>query len=724
MILSTKRAIRSVIGPEPGSDSSDLLFLLHIAERLAEADYGTLFPLAISAVVELRPWLSQRRTVQCEKLGYRVLSSAVALSRLITLVSFNDTSPSMPNEEIANPSSPLQSPIRTESGVRRRSNQLIRSSTSSCALAGVKPTYVICRICEKEVPLFLIEAHSANCVQAYESSKSMISTEDRMKKLQALARQTVLRREWPGPEGLALNTLIPILHAVILLDRAIAIDPATESANDELGMICEAMMPIAISIMNPEAGQIMKRACLAISEKVNAAAKLSEAMYVVHCTSRSPVGDSPKSIGQTTIADFEFIKRISSGAYARVFLARKRRTGDIYAIKVIPKSGLSQKNEVRRVLAEKDILLTIHSPSMIKFFYSVIGEHNLYLVMEYLPGGDLYSVLQNIGSLSEDDARIYTAQIVSALEFLRGNRIIHRDIKPDNILVDSSGHLKLTDFGLSFYGMVDRSINSTQVSTVIDNSIVGTPDYTAPEIVLSQSHTFTADYWAVGAILYEFLTGVPPFHGETPSETFQNIVKGISSSDDLEDFTPEAQDLIAKLLEPNPEKRLGAQSIAEIKEHPWFAGIPWERLEELQPPFVPELSNVLDTSYFEERYSFPNREENDILEDVRIATEHLRPPRKSRRSSAMSVLDDTEEDEMEMFPSVSVQTLREATDENARQMRLTHDSDDNIGELLNVTSPGELTPVKKAPGRRVPRCSLSPKGKAQPHLSPSMPLLS
>jgi hypothetical protein len=183
-----------------------------------------------------------------------------------------------------------------------------------------------------------------------------------MRKLQALARQTVLRKPWPGPESTAVNVIMPILHACVLLDEGIAVDPSTAAATVDLDMICQALMPLSLSMLDPEAGDLLRKMSLAMSEKMSAASKLSEAIDMAQRTSLSP-GTAP----QTTIADFEFIKRISSGAFARVYLATKKRTGDIYAIKVIPKTGLRQKNEVRRVLAEKDILLNVNSPFMIKF---------------------------------------------------------------------------------------------------------------------------------------------------------------------------------------------------------------------------------------------------------------------------------------------------------------------------------------------------------------------
>lgn len=308
--------------------------------------------------------------------------------------------------------------------------------------------------------------------------------------------------------------------------------------------------------------------------------------------------------------------------------------------------------------------------------------------MEYLPGGDLYSVLQFTGSLDEEPAKIYSIQIVAALEFLRNNHIIHRDLKPDNILVDASGHLKLVDFGLSFYGMVGRSISGRGDE---DDAVVGTPDYTSPEIVLAQPHSFQADYWALGALLYEFLVGVPPFHGETPTETFANIVKYHVDFEQLEDFSPEVQDFIRKLLNPDQFQRLGTNSIDEIKNHSWFSDVDWNTIDSLEPPFVPNLSNNLDTSYFEERYTFQSRDENDILNDIMYAKKDKPEQHRhsistvSETSSNDEFIHSNEEEEHEneinQFQSVAVHQLQESTNADAikiRKIRAASVSEDSL----------------------------------------------
>jgi serine/threonine protein kinase len=306
-----------------------------------------------------------------------------------------------------------------------------------------------------------------------------------------------------------------------------------------------------------------------------------------------------------SISEFEFLGRISSGAFARVYLSRKLATGDLFAIKVIRKANIGLKNQMNDVRAERDIMRRLASPFVVNFFYSFVGKNNLYMVMEYIPGGDLFSLLEKYGSIPEPAARTYAAQIIAALQFLREHKVIHRDLKPDNCLVTAQGHLKLADFGLSFFGATGGSQR------------VGTPDYMAPEIVLSHPHGFEVDYWALGAMLFEMLTGVAPFHGDDPAATFGKIMLGAIDWTLLEDVSPPAVDLLKGLLTFDPRARLGAADVREIMQHAWFAGIDWDDVHSLPPVFVPELSPESYRAYFvDRRYEFGDSDEADIREDL------------------------------------------------------------------------------------------------------------
>ncbi|XP_013642173.1 probable serine/threonine protein kinase IRE [Brassica napus] len=340
---------------------------------------------------------------------------------------------------------------------------------------------------------------------------------------------------------------------------------------------------------------------------------------------------NPRANDRTSIEDFEIIKPISRGAFGRVFLARKRATGDLFAIKVLKKADMIRKNAVESILAERNILISIRNPFVVRFFYSFTCRENLYLVMEYLNGGDLFSLLKNLGCLDEDMARIYIAEVVLALEYLHSVNIIHRDLKPDNLLINQDGHIKLTDFGLSKVGLInstddlsgDASLGnseflaedgSTQHSQDKDSrkkhAVVGTPDYLAPEILLGMGHGKTADWWSVGVILFEVLVGIPPFNAETPQQIFENIInRDIPWPNVPDEISYEAYDLINKLLTENPVQRLGATGAGEVKQHHFFKDINWDTLARQKAMFVPS-AEPQDTSYFMSRYIWNPEDEN------------------------------------------------------------------------------------------------------------------
>ncbi|KAK3009810.1 hypothetical protein RJ639_013935 [Escallonia herrerae] len=342
---------------------------------------------------------------------------------------------------------------------------------------------------------------------------------------------------------------------------------------------------------------------------------------------------NPCSKDRTSIEDFEIIKPISRGAFGRVFLARKTATGDLFAIKVLRKADMIRKNAVESILAERDILISVRNPFVVRFFYSFTCRENLYLVMEYLNGGDLFSLLRNLGCLEEDMARIYIAELVLALEYLHSLNVIHRDLKPDNLLIGPDGHIKLTDFGLSKVGLInstdDLSGPSVNSSTLLrDNepnmaaqsslkreerrkhSVVGTPDYLAPEILLGMGHGATADWWSVGVIIFELLIGIPPFNAEYPQQIFDNIMnRDIPWPMVPEEMSHDAHDFIDKLLIANPVQRLGATGAREVKKHPFFKDINWDTLARQKATFIPS-AEVLDTSYFESRYIWNPEDEN------------------------------------------------------------------------------------------------------------------
>ena len=561
-------------------------------------------------------------------------------------------------------------------------------------------TLVVCRICENLVPLSLIEEHSKSCMRAYEAEYSMLSIDDRINKLEESVITQLLSHPWPGDHKHAVEADIPLMHAILLLDRVKLVDIQTTTAKRDIQLFKHAIEFLRAYSQDSNFKEIISHAVDFADQKLAECKTFSEASYFQMRTTVNS-GAATKHMS-TTIADFDFLKVISSGAYARVYLGKKRKTGDVYAIKVTPKSSVKQKNQVKRILAEKDILLQFINPFIVNFYYSIIGKNNLYLVMEFLPGGDLYSLLQNLGSLDEQVAKIYTVQIVAALQYLRANGIIHRDLKPDNVLIAANGQLKLTDFGLSYLGVVDRGIKGTpgqsDESIVESESLVGTPDYLAPEVVMSQPHSYEADYWSLGAMLFEFLYGVPPFHAETEKETFANIVRGIFEfpPDDSDDapVSENAKDLIRKLLTVDHHQRLGAESIQEILDHPWFSDIDWNHVDDLEPPFVPEITREPSTDYFTERYHFDaEKGENDILEDIRVAKHEQGKKETPKKMSPGRVQIDLNTDTVlaKEFPSVSLRQLEQSNEAVARAYRrrrsLSFFEPEDKGESLIPESP-------------------------------------
>lgn len=306
--------------------------------------------------------------------------------------------------------------------------------------------------------------------------------------------------------------------------------------------------------------------------------------------------------------------------------------------------------------------------------------------MEYVPGGDLFSLLKNLNALEEKTVRTYTYQIVKALEYLHTNGIIHRDLKPDNILVSASGTLKLTDFGLSYLGVVDRRNATSKDNIVESNSLVGTPDYVAPEIVLNMPHSFQVDWWSLGIIVYELVRGLPPFHQDTVANTRRQILTGKYDplTPEEDDVSPECIDFVSKLLVDNPKLRLGANGPQEVLNHPWLAGI--KDIKDVEVPFVPELQNSCDTAYFERRYVPSKSSDADIIGDINAAIEKRNRERgryvRHGRMRSLSLLSSedmsdkslTDEDhnpdsDIMNFPSVSLKQLESKSRKIAKKVR-------------------------------------------------------
>ncbi|KAF8052805.1 hypothetical protein N665_1503s0001 [Sinapis alba] len=296
---------------------------------------------------------------------------------------------------------------------------------------------------------------------------------------------------------------------------------------------------------------------------------------------KAPEGDVVKVSGEVGIEDFEVLKVVGQGAFGKVYQVRKKDTSEIFAMKVMRKDKIMEKNHAEYMKAERDILTKIDHPFIVQLKYSFQTKYRLYLVLDFINGGHLFFQLYHQGLFREDLARVYTAEIVSAVSHLHENGIMHRDLKPENILMDTDGHVMLTDFGLA------KEFEEKTRS----NSMCGTTEYMAPEIVRGKGHDKAADWWSVGILLYEMLTGKPPFMG-SKGKIQQKIVKDKIKLPQF--LSTEAHALLKGLLQKEPERRLGSgpRGAGEIKEHKWFKGINWKKVEarEVKASFKPEVS--------------------------------------------------------------------------------------------------------------------------------------
>eukprot|EP01130_Rhizamoeba_saxonica_P009661 TRINITY_DN3938_c0_g3_i1.p1 TRINITY_DN3938_c0_g3~~TRINITY_DN3938_c0_g3_i1.p1 ORF type:complete len:494 (+),score=104.83 TRINITY_DN3938_c0_g3_i1:121-1482(+) len=336
---------------------------------------------------------------------------------------------------------------------------------------------------------------------------------------------------------------------------------------------------------------------------------------------------SARTTKSISIRDFEILKPISRGAFGRVYLAKKKKTNELYAIKVLKKVDIVGRNMFPAVKTERDAMAKSKNPFVVKLTWAFQSDDYIYLVMEYLIGGDLGALLHNFVYFDETMAVKYVAMIVLSLEYLHSIGIVHRDLKPDNILVSDTGHLKLTDFGLSRIGLIDQQTPQTMevrpdplfdLSTSVeknyeeedsDKRIIGTPDYLSPEILMGYGYGPEGDWWALGIITFEFLVGYPPFNDSEPELIFQNIIHAHDTFKwppdiDLE-ISPASKDFVERLLDPNPETRLGSgeNGIQDIKSHPFLEEVKWDTLyeEPMDDAFVPHPIDNRDTSYFDDR---------------------------------------------------------------------------------------------------------------------------
>ena len=283
------------------------------------------------------------------------------------------------------------------------------------------------------------------------------------------------------------------------------------------------------------------------------------------------------------LEDFKTIKLIGNGTTSKVYLVEKLDSKKKYAMKVMKKSKQYRKDSVD-IRGERIILEKIRHPFVVGLHYAFQQQLTLNLILELAKGGDLFNHIYKMKGLPEDHWRFYAAEIFCGLEFLHQNGIVYRNLKPEDVLLDKDGHIKLSDFGLA------RSKDE------ISSTFCGDPYYISPEIIKGEEQTYAVDWWSFGILIYEMIDAEAPFKGDSPKGILKSVLtKSISMP---EKFSEEASDLIKRLLHPNPEERLGwdEDNIQEIKDHKFFESIDWEKiyLRKFPVPFTPEVSYDLE----------------------------------------------------------------------------------------------------------------------------------
>ena len=309
---------------------------------------------------------------------------------------------------------------------------------------------------------------------------------------------------------------------------------------------------------------------------------------------------------KVTLNDFKILKTLGKGAFGKVLLVHNEELNKYFAMKILKKDFIKKNKQIAHTKVERKILEKIDYPFIAQLFYAFQNKEKLYMITEYMPGGEMFYHLHKEQYFKESKAKFYICEIILAIEHLHKNNIIYRDLKPENILLDENGHIKLTDFGLS---KIVNDINKDRTFT-----ICGTPEYVAPEVLTGKGYNKSVDWWSLGIVLYEMLCGYSPFREARERIDIEIYFKPIHHDNLISDI---AFDLINKLIEPNCEKRLGygIMDSIEIKNHVFFKDINWKKVErkEIEPEYKPVLKKPGDVSNFDtiftdmDPYSYKDR---------------------------------------------------------------------------------------------------------------------
>lgn len=300
---------------------------------------------------------------------------------------------------------------------------------------------------------------------------------------------------------------------------------------------------------------------------------------------------SKKKKMKIKVKDYDKLKTVGLGSYGRVRLCKQKKTGNVYVMKILKKNDIIKQKQVDHVYSEFNILSGLKHPFIVQLLgYNFEDPKYIYFIMEYIQGGELFSLLRTKGTFPVSQTKFYIAHIITIFEYLHSKNIVYRDLKPENILINKNGYLKLTDFGFA------KILENEKTYT-----LCGTPEYLAPEIILNKGHGKAVDWWTLGILLYEMLVGIDPFSDDDPMKTYQKILKGKINFPKT--INKDAKSLIKHLLTQDTTKRFGClkNGVKDILNHRFFEGFDWKNFVYLSmpAPYKPEIKSDDDTSNFE-----------------------------------------------------------------------------------------------------------------------------
>ncbi|XP_031552697.1 cGMP-dependent protein kinase 1-like isoform X1 [Actinia tenebrosa] len=322
--------------------------------------------------------------------------------------------------------------------------------------------------------------------------------------------------------------------------------------------------------------------------------KYNDSQRGVDPQTASRLREKEEEFANVRLEDLSLVKTLGVGGFGRVELVQLAGDKRTFALKMLKKHHIVETRQQDHIMSEKKIMMESNSAFIVRLYKTFKDKKYLHMLLEACLGGELWTILRDKGSFDDGTTRFYVGCVIEAFQYLHAKGIVYRDLKPENLLLDSNGYCKLVDFGFA------KKIGFGRKTW----TFCGTPEYVAPEIILNKGHDLSADYWSLGILMYELLTGSPPFTGSDPMKTYNIILKGIDMIDFPRKITRNAHALIKKLCRDNPVERLGYQKggLKDIMKHKWFDGFNWEGLRQrkLQPPIIPKIKSATDASNFDD----------------------------------------------------------------------------------------------------------------------------